>query len=114
MTPHEDAAMNMRKTETRGFTLLEMMIVVVLIVVTFSLLYGVTLRTMEATEYATAFNLMAAKGQRIGNAMKEDLVTAKEIFEDREDPATLRNRGVEYYNALYLTGQLPIDSTSLN
>jgi len=89
---------------TRGFTLIEMMIVIVLLVIMSGLMYETTLRTMEATEYAQIFNIMAIKAQRLSNALKEDLVTTKRLFEDGTD--------VGYFNALSLTPP-PIDTTKL-
>lgn len=113
MTPGWTPAKRTSGGKVEGFTLLEMTIVVVMVVIMCGLLYQVTLRTMEASEYATAFNHLAISAQRVSNEMMEDLVTAKELFEDRTSIDTGRNRGVEYYNALDLSAKPPIDSTKL-
>ncbi|MEW6354804.1 MAG: prepilin-type N-terminal cleavage/methylation domain-containing protein [Planctomycetota bacterium] len=71
-----------------GFSLLEVMMVVVIMVIVCALFYEVTMYTADATQYALAFNQMASSCQKASNQLKEDLATAKEVLGLRFEPGT--------------------------
>ena len=86
---------------SRGFTLVETMVALVIIMAGFWAFYEVVVRTMDANDYAMSFNTLAASSQKAVNDIREDLSVAKLIF--RNDTI-----GQGYLAALSLPTGYPI------
>lgn len=90
-----------RSTATRGFTLVEVMIALVITMVGFWAFYEVVVRTSDANEYAMAFTSLAATTQVAVNDIREDVSVAKLLF--RNDAV-----GQGYLAAIAFPTQFPV------
>lgn len=98
--------MDKKRHGRQGFTLLEVMIVVLILSTVVVLFYQVTMQTMDASDYAAAFSDMTLGAQKAGNSIKEDLTTSKEVFQNN-------TRGTEYYACLQFPAEFPPLTSSL-
>lgn len=90
-----------RPHSLRGFTLVETMIALVIVMVGFWAFYEVVVRTTDANDYAMAFTSLAATTQTVVNDIREDLSVGKLVFRNNTS-------GQGYLAAVTFPVQFPI------
>lgn len=96
----------------RGFTLVEMMVALCVMTITFSAFLGVGLETVRDYEFFTRQNLVSMKNQQIVNNIRQDILSTKQYFGQDIFPSTITS---DYYNALEwpMTAPPPVDTLRL-
>jgi len=92
---------------SRGITLIEMMVVLVVVIVGWLALMAVALETMRAFEFFQSLNLLEEWNQAIVNNIRDDAISAKQYFGND-------TRGRDYFAALEKdSDSYPISPTRL-